>query len=655
MYKRAAQFWRKYWLDIITALIIFGVALVPRVLDLGTFLTADEKNWIGRSYEFIRAFKDVRLNDMLQTTHPGVIPLWLMGLGVTAKIILSNTPFSFQTLPNFIVAAQLPVAMLSSFALPAMYVLLRRVFASYSVATVAAALIALNPLLIGYSRVAHVDATLASFLFLAALATIIYAQRGFSRRWLVVSAILSAFAVLTKAPGIFIVPFWWLTTLLFIQSLPGPSLRKITNRLPDFIIWLLIIGILFVTIWPVFIGVPNPKGNANILRRDLSIAAATPHHMSEDYTINAWHYPAALITRTTPLSLIFSGGYLVVFAVRAIHRKRIVSGDIPVVLIISFIAFFILMMTLGAKKGDRYILPVFLAIDTLAAIGVIVLGRWLQQRWRTPLFFIPVASAIYLAVVVASYHPYAIAYSNPLFVDNLSQELGWGEGLEQVGAWLSQHDPQARVASWYPQELGAFTSAQILNLGAHEQQTVEYVVLYHNMFGRAPDHPANDFIDEYYKKRQPVFVAHVVQKPFAWVYQKQTYPNTVGELLPGTAVSRVLTTRREPVVGLELFIATYNGRASTGVIVITLAGVDGSPIGTWEVLVNELEDDVWHRFELPNDIEVTEPVVVNVIASGTSPDNAPTVRTTLDGELAARLLYRAGSEVAHEEHTKLLP
>ena len=37
----------KKW-EIIMAGLILAVAMMPRVIDLGVFLTADEKNWIGR-------------------------------------------------------------------------------------------------------------------------------------------------------------------------------------------------------------------------------------------------------------------------------------------------------------------------------------------------------------------------------------------------------------------------------------------------------------------------------------------------------------------------------------------------------------------------------------------------------------------------------
>src|SRR5688572_1823995 len=82
--------------DIGVALVLVIIAGLPRLMDLGLFLTADEKNWIGRSYEFVRAFKDFRFNDMMQTTHPGVTTMWLSGVAVTLKMFLSHIPFSFR-------------------------------------------------------------------------------------------------------------------------------------------------------------------------------------------------------------------------------------------------------------------------------------------------------------------------------------------------------------------------------------------------------------------------------------------------------------------------------------------------------------------------------------------------------------------------------
>src|SRR3989344_1383297 len=187
----------QYRIDVALAIVLLVCALVPRILGLGTFLTADEKTWLGRSYEFIQAFKDLRFNDMLQTTHPGVTTLWTVGATITAKMVGSDIPFTNETLFHFIKPSQAIIALLNALAIPCIYWFLYLVVKRRNISFFSALLLALDPFLIGYSRVIHVDALLGSFLTLAVLASMLYA-RSLERRWLIASAVLSAFALLTK-------------------------------------------------------------------------------------------------------------------------------------------------------------------------------------------------------------------------------------------------------------------------------------------------------------------------------------------------------------------------------------------------------------------------------------------------------------------------
>lgn len=678
---KITSFWRRNTIDILLIVVLLVVAGVPRLWGLGTFLTADEKNWIGRSYEFVRAFKDFRFNDMLQTTHPGVITLWVVGGAVIATIVTRHIPFSSQTLQHFVWSSQAGVALVNALAVPAMYFLLRKLLPGRTLPFLAALFVALDPFVIGYSRVAHVDALLMSFLTLTILSLLIYGKTQFDRRWLVVSAVLFGIALLSKVPAIFSLPFLLLTVLVFhMKGLFERPFMKERGR--DILEWLLIAGLLFVFVWPAILFVPNPQGNVLTLKRDIVSAAQTPHNTTEEYTLNPWHYPAALLARTTPVTLIFSLVAVGLLLAGLFTRKDFLpTVDSRVAwLLVGYIFFFVVMMTLGAKKGDRYILPVWPAIDILAALGVWGMASWLKLK-QDPIkvfFWGGGAVATWLLVTVVWYHPYEIAYSNPLLADNLSQELGWGEGLEQVAGWLNEHSPNAVVASWYPEELGAFTMARVVHINAHEQNQVQYVVLYKNMFGRAPDHPANNFIDEYYQKREPVFVAHVAGREFAWVYAKPVYERVVGELTPDVVVGQELAVSHEHLAVVEVFAATYSGKATAGEMIVALKdGLHGAALHAWEVPVASLNDAGWTRFWLPADMELEgKRVVIQISTRGTSPGNAPTVRyaATHDyipgdyllsrvgslaandkksGDLAVRLRYRVGTDLASDEESKL--
>lgn len=675
---------KKYRIDIILVLVLLFVAVVPRAVDLGIFLTADEKNWIGRSYEFIRAFKDWRFNDMLQTTHPGVTVLWLSGAAVTAKMLVSHIPFSFQNLVHFVTAAQLPIAVLNSLFVPLIYLFLWKLFKRRELAFASAAVIALDPFIVGYSRLVHVDALLAGLVFLGALATLLYGSYGFNRRWLVVSAVISGLAILTKAPAVFLLPWLMLVVMVFKPSI-FYKWRDLKERLRDLVLWLIIVGLLFVLLWPAILWVNNPEGNVLLLKRDIGRAALTPHHMSESYTLNVWHYPLTLITRLTPVVLGLSSLFVVWLVVKSWlawrdrRKEAESSGGLLITnyellipwLFVAYVFFFVVMMMLGAKKGDRYILPVFPAMDVLAVMSVYYLVEALRKKIVVARLLL-CAIVVWLAVVVWQYHPYAIAYSNPLLPDNLSQELGWGEGLEQVADWLNVNAPGAVVASWYPEEMGAYTSAQVAHINAHEQSKVRFVVLYRNMWGRAADHYANNFIDEYYKKREPVFVAKVMEKDFAWVYEKKVYERVVGELAPGARAGQEIRAAKN-LAGIDLLIATYSGKAKSGELVVEVKDKpDGQVIHAWRRPVNEIEDDKWLSFVLPEPLISKENtnIYVEIYAVGTLAGDAPTIRYTRDfdyrqskmllnnvekrGDLAVRLRYKKGEKVITEDETKLM-
>lgn len=658
-------------IDVAILLVLLIVSFGPRLIGLGTFLTADEKTWIVRSYEFIRAFKDLRFNDMLQTTHPGVTTLWMSGIAITTKMFIGHSPFTTNALIYFIKSAQFPIVLINSLAVVLLYVLMKKM-AGRAVACIAALFIALDPFIIGYSRVIHVDALLGSFLTLSIIATILYA-RNLERRYLIASSLCAALALLTKIPAIFIVPFF-ITAIVIFQYKKLLKFDFFVERTKDTILWVLTVALGIVIIWPALLWVPNPVGNVLAIQRDVTVAATTPHNMTEEYSLKPLHYLEALLDRSNPINLI--GGIIGLVGISFLVFKKKMPREM--LLIAIYLFGFVLMMTLGAKKGDRYIMPAFFALNILAAFGF-AWGFSLLTALRKK---VPVLIGIlvaYLMVVVISYHPYEIAYSNPFFPDNLSQELGWGEGLDQVATWLNAHYPTAKVASWYPEELGAYTAGTVLHINAHMQNQVRFVVLYKNMFGREPSHYANDFIDEYYKKQKPVYVAHIHGKEFAWVYEKPTYLNTVGDLDSKTIAVQEVAVSHEGLAGLDILPATRSGNAVTGTFVVDVASsLTGNALFTKEFPIADIADATWLPVQFPDSISILkgEHLFIRIHTRGASapfaslkysqealrmtPIYISRTNSLMDahaktGSLAVRLTYHAiDGTIATEYQEKLL-
>ena len=63
--------------SLVLVLVIFALALGPRLSDLGVFVGPDEFSWVTRATEFTRALAQGDLGKTYQTGHPGVTLMWV--------------------------------------------------------------------------------------------------------------------------------------------------------------------------------------------------------------------------------------------------------------------------------------------------------------------------------------------------------------------------------------------------------------------------------------------------------------------------------------------------------------------------------------------------------------------------------------------------
>ena len=615
---------------VIEALIILFVALLPRLNGIGLFMTADEKNWLGRSAEYIKAWRHLQINDTLQTTHPGITVMFVAGLAIYAGQLFYHMVFDSSVtseLLRFAVFAQVPMAIINTLLVVVIFLVLRKLLPRY-IAIAAGLVLALDPYLIGFSKIVHVDAFLTGFLSVAILLLLLY-DKTKNKKTFYLAGIFAALAILTKLPAIAVFPFVFCLLFLRINIF---SKKIFIPQLKLFIYWVLFVGAIVIILWPSLWWVPHPLDNISQVRKDMTVATLQPHDMDEPYTLAVWHYPATLLTRLTmPVEL----GFVLLMVMLAFRKSRAyvlrLASKRVIFFLILFVLIFMVEMTIGAKKGDRYVLPVFPAMMILGTVGICAAINFLFKKRENRMIGISVVSAIIFVPIVFSLiklGPYDLAYYNPLFPPNLSQEVGWGEGLDQVAKYLGAQPDKDYVASWYPEELGALTKKIVLHINAHQQNKIGYVVLYRNMFGRSSDHWANDFIDEYYKKRTPVFVAHVNGLEYAWVYKKPVVNAIVGEILPGQAVVVKETLKADDLSAVSVAVATYSGKATAGSMTLHIKTDLALPdLRTTTIDASKLQDGGLTKFTFEPLSGVSGKKVYFVFTTnGTYVGNAPTLR-----------------------------
>ncbi len=522
------------------------LALLPRVLDLGTFVTEDEANfWIPRSSIFLNALRTGDFAATAVTDHPGVTTMWLGSAG----ILLRRALFALGLLhtdayPIVLTLFRLPVVVTHVVAILLGYALMRRLLPA-ATALLAALLWAFDPFVIAYSKLLHVDALAATFATLSVLAACCYWHHTLRRRWLVLSAVCAGLSILSKSPGIALFPTVGGIALAARWRAPS-SPWHLGSALRAAAVWGLICSATIFALWPALW--VSPIQAYTQIRIGVAVEARAPHALGNFFlghvflghsgTAPGWlFYPVTLALRLTPWTLF---GVLVLPLVWWRLRPR-TRHDVAALAL--YVVLFTLAMSLFPKKFNRYLVPVFPALDILAAVGLVWaaeglggLGQRLSRRRAVGKYG---ATGLQATLVVAAllnvayWHPYEIAAFNQLLggarAGAATFMVGWGEGFEQVAAWLNQQPDitRVRVASPIVQPLQPYLrpGAQAIVSGTLPDQ-VGYVVEYVRFVQGTPPSPP---FDQFYGRATPLQVIRIHGVDYAWIYQA---PPAVARLLP---------------------------------------------------------------------------------------------------------------------------
>jgi hypothetical protein len=192
-------------------------------------------------------------------------------------------------------------------------------------------------------------------------------------------------------------------------------------------------------------------------------------------------------------------------------------------------------MSLGSKKFDRYLLPIYLPLDLVAGAGWYAAAIWLAQALAQRLRATYSVLGVFLIIVsfqalgTLRTYPFYNTYFNPLMgglpAAPRVMSVGWGEGLQDAAIFL-QHQPDIRhktiytwyslAFNWYAAGLGV--QAELIDVSdkipLKQYLESDYIIVYIN---QAQRHYPPELLD-YLVTQQPVYVARISGVDFAWVY-----------------------------------------------------------------------------------------------------------------------------------------
>lgn len=504
-------------------ILLAGAFFIPRLSHIGQYVTADEAKWLMRSGNFYYALATGDFAQTYQREHPGVTIMWA---GAAAYFLefpdyVRFGPDNFtrpQRLQDYLEEHQQePLEILalargfmvlaSGTALLLAWLCMISVI-SWLPATLGFLLIALDPFYLGLSRLLHLDALSSTLMVLSISAWAVFIVNGRKPYYLILSGVAAGLSWLTKSPSFFLIPMIGLIQLGMLwknwRSNTKTHIKDIWRTVSPARYWFLIGAGVFVLLWPAMWVDP-----LNTLQQVITQATSYVveghesriYFMGEiyDHAIPVWYfYPVCILLRTTPV--ILTG--LILALIAALYHRRVdypKTWQLLMLILTLFAGLFLLLMSLSAKKFDRYIVPVFLSLDILAGFGWAILLQGLTKPIQNLSHnrHLPLITAIILGGAVLGWQmggtlataPYYLTYYNPLVGGQRRAPqiltTGWGEGIDQAARYLNTL-PEAyklTVAAWYGEGCFSYyfegTMMEIgLDTTAAELSQADYAVIY---------------------------------------------------------------------------------------------------------------------------------------------------------------------------------
>jgi 4-amino-4-deoxy-L-arabinose transferase-like glycosyltransferase len=547
------------FLNAAVVILVLATSLGLRAVGLDAFIVDDEIRWTCRSISFRDALARGDWAGTFRTGHPGVVTTWLGTIFIPhaegqAKTMCQASEDAAEFGQVDLTSAEKTQAMallghmlfkgrwgpvlFTWVCVIAIYLLVRLLWGA-RVAMLSLVLVALDPFFLALSRFLHLDAVLTGLMVISVLSVLVSLERSRSTasHWvfLMLSGGAGGLAILQKSPAGFLVPF--VALLLVIDVFRhGMSGRMFLLATRDLVVWCLTAGIVCVALWPAMwvdlLGtVKRVWGKA--------VDYAEEGHNFGSYFLGqpvhdpGWgYYPMAAAFRLSPLVLV---GLVIGLGWLIWGRER-VRGRFGLIALMLYSVLFGAFMSLGAKKFDRYLLPVFPALEIMVAVGLGWAAEaglaYLKGRGGNACSFawslICLIVFVIQGVLILPHHPYYLTYYNPLLGGPRQAQqvllVGWGEGYDLVAAYLNGK-PDARELRVAMPSYAVFApqfDGEAQPIPQYEVWDSDYVLLYISHVQRQR---YSEVMEDYLlnPERQPEYVVSLHDVDYAWLYRNDHY------------------------------------------------------------------------------------------------------------------------------------
>ncbi|MFQ5576405.1 MAG: hypothetical protein ACE5G8_05380, partial [Anaerolineae bacterium] len=308
--------------------------------------------------------------------------------------------------------------------------------------------------------------------------------------------------------------------------------RRRWERLRPLLWWGALAGLTVVALWPSLW--VEPLGTLQHAAAWLSDTVDAPHNRGSFFMGQpvpdpgpAFYWVIAFFRLTTVTTVglglaAFAGGS------RVKTRSPLSRRATALLLLAAFALLFVLFLSTGSKKQDRYITPLMPALDFLAAAGWV----WAAEKiaaGRKGRLALAAVTGLQAAIAGGSY-PYYLSHYNLLAGGGPAAArtvlVGWGEGLDRAAGYLNSlpNADALTATAWYHSTFEPYFRGRAIERVGDEKLSrsakpwlmADYAVLYTNQIQRQMPTPG---LLQFLRASPPEYVARMGGIDYAAVYR----------------------------------------------------------------------------------------------------------------------------------------
>ncbi len=541
--------------------VLFLVVLLPRILALNATLTTDEFGWMKDSWHSLMAFMDGDWGGTYFLHHPGMVNMWLISLATWLRYLVSGgegmdfrgfVEASYETryaTLDLVTVERLPFVLVNSVSVVLIYLLLRRLFDD-RIALLSALLLAFDPFYLAHSRLLTTDAPVSEFMLLALLSFMVYLRDRRSWGYVVFSGLAAGLAFATKfASPPLALAMAFLILLALLRARNEAERERVWPLLKAAAMWAFLAVAVFVLLFPAMWGDPWGTLRRMYAGTAWNIGGWAQFFLGRSTQDPGWlFYPLNLLFKATPLTL---AGLLMALGLLVRDRGRLKSSlqleagcRLEMIALVFYSVCYLLFISLSPTKYERVLLPLFLPLDILAAVGLCKLFRVACSKLKckategTEFTEIKANSLRVLCVLCGSslilqagfslpHYPAYFSYYNPLLGGGpwaaKTVLIGWGEYLSDAARYLNKQEKAADLtaASYYGRESFApYFAGQTapLTRASVFWNEPDYAVLYVNQVQRTPYFDTEQPVS-FFRSLEPEYTVRRGGIEYAWIYK----------------------------------------------------------------------------------------------------------------------------------------